>query len=70
MPTLTPKELKVLKLVCEDKSNAAIAQKLGYGLRYLEKIKSGMYLKTKARSGIGLLKWAVMNGFYTIKKKK
>jgi DNA-binding CsgD family transcriptional regulator len=69
MPQLTPKELKILKLVCSDKSNPEIAVKLKLSLRQTEKIKSGLYLKTKVRSNVGLLKWAVLNKCYTIKKR-
>jgi DNA-binding CsgD family transcriptional regulator len=67
MTSLTPNELKILKMVCQDKSNGDIAVSLKVSLRYMEKLKRGLYTKTKARSGVGLLKWAVKNGFYTIK---
>jgi len=67
MAELTTKELKLLKLVCDDKDNNQIADKLGFSLRYTERIKTSLYTKTKARSGVGLLKWAVLNGLYKIK---
>lgn len=70
MQTLTPKELTLLKLVCDDKNNSEIAAKMKFGLRYTEKIKTKLYHKTKTKSGIGLLKWAVLNKYYVIKKKK
>ena len=68
MIDLTPRELKLLKLVCEDKGNNEIAVKLKLSLRYTERIKAGLYSKTKTSSGIGLLKWAVLNKLYVIKK--
>ncbi len=70
MPVLTPKELLMLKLVCDDKSNAEIAAKMKFSLRYTEKIKTKLYHKTKTQSGIGLLKWALLNKYYVLKKKK
>jgi DNA-binding CsgD family transcriptional regulator len=69
MIELTPKELKLLKLICDDHRNADIAAKLDLKLRYLEKQKTVLYKKTKTHSGVGLLKWAVSNGFYKIKIK-
>ena len=68
MSKLSPLELKVLKLVCQDKTNSEIALKVKFGLRYVEKIKTQLYLKTGTGSNVGLLKWAVVNGLYTIKK--
>jgi DNA-binding CsgD family transcriptional regulator len=64
---LTPKEQKMLRLICDEYSNAEIATKLDYKIRYTEKLKTALYRKTKTHSNIGLLKWALINGFYTIK---
>lgn len=70
MQVLTPKELLMLKLVCDDKNNNEIAAKMKLSLRYTEKIKTKLYHKTKTKSGIGLLKWAILNKYYILKKKK
>lgn len=70
MTELKPRELKLLKLVCDEYSNAEIATKLKIQLRSCEKIKSRLYNKTKTHTNIGLLKWAVLNGLYEIKQKK
>ena len=69
MVELTSRELKLIKLVCNDKSNAEIAEKLQMSLRYTEKTKTKIYTKTKTKSNVGLLKWAVINGLYAIKKR-
>lgn len=66
---LTLKEKTILKHVCEDYNNAEIAAKMGYNLRYFEKLKSALYKKTKVESNVGLLKWAVVNELYVIKKR-
>lgn len=68
MTDLTPRELKLLKFICDDKSNGQIAEKLELSLRQTEKIKAVVYRKTKTKSNVGLLKWAVRNKLYVIKK--
>jgi len=69
MIQLTTKETKIVKMVCDDKSNIEIAAKLKVSLRYTEKLKKKLYTKTKTSSGVSLLKWAVLNKHYEIKKK-
>lgn len=66
---LTAKEAKIVKMVCDDKSNMEIATKLKVSLRYTEKLKTKLYAKTKTGSNVSLLKWAVINKLYKIKKK-
>ncbi len=70
MRELTDRELKMLKLICDDKSNNDIAAKFELSLRQTEKIKTALYRKTKTRSGVGLLKWALVNKHYVLKTKK
>lgn len=67
---LTTREHRLLKLICDDKNNNEIAAKLELSLRQTEKIKTVLYRKTKTHSGVGLLKWAVGNGHYSLKAKK
>ncbi|MCD6066893.1 MAG: hypothetical protein K0S33_1719 [Bacteroidetes bacterium] len=69
MTELSIKESKLLRLICDDYNNSEIAEKMEYGLRYIEKIKTALFKKTKTSSNIGLLKWAVLNGHYVIKRK-
>lgn len=68
MLQLNPKETRLLKLICDDKSNPEIAAKLDLSLRQTERLKSRLYKKTKTSSGISLLKWAVLNKYYALKK--
>jgi DNA-binding CsgD family transcriptional regulator len=68
MTELTSREKKVLKLICDDKSNQEIADKLELSLRVVEKAKTRLYTKTKTRSGVGLLKWALVNKLYKMRK--
>lgn len=66
MVTLTSLELKLLKLVISEKSSAQIAEKLKLSLSTTERIKTSLYRKTRTKSGIGLLKWAIKNKLYTV----
>ncbi len=68
MIELTRSELKLLKLVCQDKTNLEMAEKMDLSLRTIEKIKSKLYTKTKTRSSLGLFKWALKNGLYALRK--
>lgn len=61
-------EKQVLKLVCQDKANTEIAEKIDKGLRYTEKIKTKLYKKTGTSSSLGLFKWAVINGYFAFKR--
>lgn len=69
MTVLKPIELKILKLVCSDNSNADIAKKIEFSLRYTEKLKTALFLKTKTSSNVGLLKWAIVNNHFIVKAK-
>lgn len=64
---LTPIELKALKLICRDKSNLELADKLGITLRGTEKVKTRLYTKTRTKSNLGLFKWAVKNDYVEFK---
>jgi len=67
MIELKPSELKILKLICQDKTNLEIAEKIALSLRQTEKIKTSLYKKTKTKSNLGLFKWAVTKKLYAFK---
>lgn len=67
MGELTPRELTVLKMICNEKMNMEIAERLGLSLRQTEKIKAALHVKTKTHSNVGILKWAVKKGLYKLK---
>lgn len=46
MIVLSPKERELLKLICDDYKNAEVADELGYGTRYVEKLKAALLKKT------------------------
>jgi len=69
MPTLTPKENTILKLVCDEKTNYQIAAKLKVSVRHTERLKANLYHKVEVKSSVGLVKWAIVNNMYALKKK-
>ena len=64
---LTEKETETLKLVCSDKSNKEIAEELGLSERTVERYKSSLYEKTKARTSAGLVLYALKNNIVVLK---
>lgn len=59
---LSPKELKILKLTCNEKTNKEIAKALKMGISTVELHKSNIYRKTKAKTIVGLVVFAIKNG--------
>ncbi len=67
MKDLNKREMTIIKMICNEKANYEIAEKLELSLRRTEKLKRELYDKTKTGTNVGLLKWAVKNKLYTIK---
>ncbi len=63
---LTPMELKVLELVCNDYTNSEIAVHLNISIRTVQKHRQKINRKTGTHSPIELLKFAIKNKLYTI----
>jgi DNA-binding transcriptional ArsR family regulator len=62
----TPMELKVIRLVCEENTNAGIAEKLGIGKQTFEDHKSNIIRKMKVRNSVGILFYAIRYGLFKI----
>jgi DNA-binding NarL/FixJ family response regulator len=60
--TLSEKEIRILKLVFEEKSNEEIGQDLGLSTRREQMIVQELMDKLGVRSRVGLVKWMVENG--------
>jgi DNA-binding NarL/FixJ family response regulator len=58
-PTLSEREKEVLTLIAQELTNHEIADKLFISKRTVETHRKNMMMKTKARSVVGLLKFAV-----------
>lgn len=58
----TERELQVLHLICEEKTNAEIGKTIFLSPRSVEGIRQRLIDKTGARNTVGLVIWAVRNG--------
>ncbi|MBL7932306.1 MAG: helix-turn-helix transcriptional regulator [Bacteroidia bacterium] len=61
---LTRQEIRILQLICEEKSNEEIAQLLFVSKRTVEWHKNQILTKTGTKNIIGLFKYAVKNSLY------
>lgn len=59
---LSDKEREVLKLICEEHTNAEIAEKIFLSARTVEGIRSSLLEKIGVRNTVGLVLYAVKNG--------
>jgi DNA-binding NarL/FixJ family response regulator len=60
--TLTPRELEILNLVAREMSNVEIANKLFISERTVETHRRNIFTKTKTKSIVGLIKYAIREG--------
>lgn len=59
---LSPRELEILKLICLDKSNQEISDTVFLSKRTVEWHKNNILAKTKAKTTVGLMKYALRHG--------
>jgi len=58
-PSLNEREMRILQMIWEEKSNKEIADELLLGVRSVEKIRQDIKEKVGVRSTVGLLKYAI-----------
>ncbi|MCB2379464.1 response regulator transcription factor [Hymenobacter sp. BT635] len=63
---LTNREKEVLQLICQEYSNAEIAEKLFLSVRTVEGHRNNLLLKTGCRNTAGLVLFAVKNQLYDV----
>jgi DNA-binding NarL/FixJ family response regulator len=63
---LTDKEIDTLRLICTDKNTKEIAERLNVSDRTVERYKSSLYEKTKAKTSAGLVLYALKNNIVVI----
>lgn len=61
-PVLSLREMEVLKLVAREFSNEQIAEKLFISERTVEAHRRNIFIKTKTKSIVGLIKYAINHG--------
>jgi DNA-binding CsgD family transcriptional regulator len=59
---LTPRETEVVKLICDEYSTMEIAEKLNISHRTVEAHRWNIFAKLRAKSSIGVYKFAVKSG--------
>lgn len=55
---LTPKEIQVIQLIEQNKTNAQIAEVLQLSVRTIETHRKNIYRKVNCHSTLSLIKWA------------
>ncbi|TVR38073.1 MAG: DNA-binding response regulator [Bacteroidia bacterium] len=61
-PLLTAREREVLSLITKEYNNEAIANELFISQRTVEAHRRNIFFKTKTKSIVGLIKYAILNG--------
>ena len=59
----TRREIEVLKLISEEKTNEEIAHNLNISISTVESHKRSMFRKNGVHSSLGLIKEALKNGY-------
>lgn len=60
---LTPREIEILKLVCEEMNSQEIAEKLYISVHTAETHRRNLLSKTGCRNSVGLVKYAMEKGY-------
>jgi DNA-binding NarL/FixJ family response regulator len=66
METLTPRELEVLRLICEGRSSRAIAAQLGVAFKTVACHRHRVMGKAGVTHSAQLLRWAMKQGLVTV----
>ena len=66
MDTLTPRELEVLRLICDGHSSRAIAFQLGVSFRTVACHRLRIMGKAGVTNSVLLLRWAIKKGLVTV----
>jgi len=65
-PTLSAREIEVLRLVAKEYNNEEIADKLFISERTVEAHRRNIFIKTKTKTIVGLIKYAISKGLITV----
>jgi DNA-binding NarL/FixJ family response regulator len=63
---LSIREIEVLTMLCDQLTNKEIAEKLNISFRTVETYRLSLLEKTNSKNVIGLVVFAIRNGYYTI----
>lgn len=62
-PTFTETEKKIIQLICQEKNNKEIAEKLYLSIRTVENNRSRIYQKMQVKTTAGVAIYAIKHGF-------
>lgn len=65
IPVFTAIEMKIIEMICQEKSNHEMAISLCKGRRTIENIRARIYDKMEIKSAAGLAIYAIKQGLYT-----
>jgi len=65
-PEFSEKELMVMKLICQEKSNKEIASELNLSIRTIEGYRDRIQEKIGARNSAGIVVYAIKNNIYKV----
>src|SRR5690606_3774907 len=68
-PVLSSRELEVLKLIAKEYSNEQIGEKLFISERTVEAHRRNIFMKTKTKSLVGLMKYAIKENLISINQE-
>lgn len=60
------REIGIIELICQEKSNSEISNILGVSQRTIENQKLNILKKTQAKNNVGIVLYAIKNGIYKI----
>lgn len=63
---LNEKEVEILKLICQEFSSKEIGDKLNLSYRTIERYRISIMYKTDSKNMIGMVNYAIRNGFYVV----
>lgn len=61
---LTQREIEITQLICQEKASKEIAAIVGLAHRTVEKYREKLFEKTGVVNMVGLVNWAVINGYW------
>tara|TARA_R110002072_G_scaffold303044_1_gene492058 strand:- start:131 stop:790 length:660 start_codon:yes stop_codon:yes gene_type:complete len=64
--SLSKREIEVLQLICLEKTSSEIADRLIISQRTVDNHRKHLMKKTGARNSVGLLTYAILNGFHNL----
>jgi DNA-binding NarL/FixJ family response regulator len=63
---LTSREMEILLLICQDYTPSEISERIQISEKTFFNHRANILLKTNARSNVGLLRYALQKGYYTL----